>query len=128
VLILKSHGVFASHRQANLRVLEVTEIKTVPYGPHIVLDHDRPGGEATRFPTLIITSIERMPGAKGSRRRRAMPIAHEQISVGIDGSRIVEAYTKRQLLYDFVIRHPQVKIEGNLALLFPNPSLGPQKV
>jgi hypothetical protein len=59
---------------ANLRVLEVTEIKTVPYlcavipslcraahrdltprmpGPHVILDHHRPGGEATRFPTLL---------------------------------------------------------------------------
>jgi hypothetical protein len=59
--------------QANLRVLEVTEIKTVPDvplshsfverligslrrgmpGPLVILDHDRLGGEATRFPTLI---------------------------------------------------------------------------
>jgi hypothetical protein len=56
--------------QADLRVLEVTEIKTVPYvpsvcgaahrdltprmpGPHAILDHNRPGGEATRLPTLL---------------------------------------------------------------------------
>jgi len=59
--------------QAKLRVLEVTEIKTVPYvplshpfverligslrrgmpGPLVILDHDRLGGEATRFPTLL---------------------------------------------------------------------------
>jgi hypothetical protein len=59
--------------QANLRVLEVTEIKTVPDvplshsfverligslrrgmpGPLVILDHDRLGGEATRFPTLL---------------------------------------------------------------------------
>jgi hypothetical protein len=57
---------------ANLRVLEVTEIKTVPYvplshpflerfidltprmpGPHVILDHHRPGGQATRFATLL---------------------------------------------------------------------------
>ena len=56
----------------------------------------------------IITSIERMRDAKGSRRKRAMPIAHEQISVVIDGRSIVEAYTKRRLLHDLVIRHPQV--------------------
>ena len=55
---------------------------------------------------IIITSIERMPDAKGSRRQRAMPIAHEQISVLIDGRSIVEAYTKRRLLHDLVIRHP----------------------
>jgi hypothetical protein len=57
---------------ANLRVLEVTEIRTVPYvplshpfverlirtlrrecGPHVILDRRRPGGQATRFPTLL---------------------------------------------------------------------------
>ena len=46
--------------------------------------------------------------AKGSHRKRAMPIGHEQISVVIDGRSIVEAYTKRRLLHDFVIRHRQV--------------------
>ena len=45
--------------------------------------------------------------AKGSRRKRAMPIAHEQISVVIDGRSIIEAYTKPRLLDDLVIRHPQ---------------------
>jgi hypothetical protein len=58
--------------QANLRVLEVAEIKTVPYvplshpfiervigtvrraylDPDSILDHGRSGDEATRFPTL----------------------------------------------------------------------------
>ena len=55
-----------------LRVLEVTEIKKVPYvplshrlssgslGPYrecldstFILDHHRPGGQATRYPTLL---------------------------------------------------------------------------
>ena len=49
-----------------------------------------------------------MRDAKGSHRKRAMPIGHEQISVVIDGRCIVEAYTKRRLLHDFVIRHRQV--------------------
>ena len=39
-----------------------------------------------------------------------MPIAHEQISVVIDGRSIVNAYAKRRLLYDLVIRHPQDRI------------------
>jgi hypothetical protein len=34
-----------------------------------------------------------MPDAKASRRKRAMLIAHEQISVLIDGRSTVEAYT-----------------------------------
>ena len=46
---------------------------------------------------IIITSIERMRDANGSRRKPAMPIAHGQISVVIDGRSIVEAYTKRRL-------------------------------
>ena len=46
-----------------------------------------------------------MPDAKGSHRKRAMPIGHEQIAVVIDGRSIVEAYTKRRLLLDLVIRH-----------------------
>ena len=50
---------------------------------------------------IIITSIERIPDAKGSRRRRATPIAHEQILVLIDGRCIVEAYTKRRLPPNF---------------------------
>jgi hypothetical protein len=42
-----------------------------------------------------------MPDAKGTRRYRATtPIAHEQISVVVDGRSIVEAYTKRRLLHD----------------------------
>jgi hypothetical protein len=46
-----------------------------------------------------------MRDAEGSRRKRAMPIAHEQISVLIDGRSIVEAYTKRRLPHDLVLRH-----------------------
>ena len=52
---------------ANLHVLEVTEIKTVPYVPlshpfverligtlrRVILDRHRPGGQATRFPTIL---------------------------------------------------------------------------
>ena len=46
-----------------------------------------------------------------------MPIAHEQISVVIDGRSIVEAYTKRRLLHDLVIRHPlAINLDG-LSLL-----------
>jgi hypothetical protein len=48
-----------------------------------------------------------MPDAKGSHRKRAMPIAHEQISVVIGGRSIVEAYTKRRLPHALVIRHRQ---------------------
>jgi hypothetical protein len=58
--------------EANLRILQVTESKTVPYvplshpirratyrhdsprvsRPHLILDHDRSGGEADRISTL----------------------------------------------------------------------------
>ena len=37
-------------------------------GPQVILDRHRPGGQATRFSTLIIMGIERTPGAKGTRR------------------------------------------------------------
>ena len=61
--------------------------------------------------------FERKRDTKGSRRKRAMPIAHEQISVVIDGRSIVEAYTKRRLLHDLVIRHPlAINLDG-LSLL-----------
>jgi putative transposase len=79
--------------EANLRVLEVKEIKTVPYVP---LSHpfvERLIGTVRReclercfgprptwrrsysISNIIITSIERMRDAKGSRRKRATPIA-----------------------------------------------------
>jgi hypothetical protein len=109
------------HWQANLRVLEVTEIKTVPYVP---LSHpfvERLIGTLRReCPTarysgprptwkrsysisnITIMSIARTPDAKGTPRCRAStPIAHEQISVVTDGRSIVEAYTKRRLPRDF---------------------------
>jgi hypothetical protein len=65
------------------------------------------GQNHTFFRVLI-----RCQDAKGSRRSRAMPIAHEQISVLIDGRSIVEAYTKRRLPHDLVIRHPQVGVRA----------------
>jgi hypothetical protein len=95
--------------QANLRVLEVTEIKTVPYVPlsHPFVDRligpyvgnawtahcfgPRPTWRRSYWiSNIIITSIERMPDAKASRRKRAMLIAHEQISVLIDGRSTVD--------------------------------------
>ena len=51
---------------------------------------------------IPITSIACTPDAKDTRRRRAStPIAHEQISVVIDGRSMVEAHTKRRLPRDF---------------------------
>ena len=57
--------------------------------------------------------LERMLDAKGSRRRRAMPIAHEQISVVIDGRSSVEAYTNADCRLILVIRHRHVGTSSN---------------
>ena len=76
--------------QANLRILDVEEIKTVPYvplshpfverligtdsarmpGPHALLDGRRSGDEAPRFPALLQRLIARMRGWTGVRRNR----------------------------------------------------------
>jgi hypothetical protein len=106
--------------QANLRVLEVTEIKAVPY---VLLSHpfverligtlrreclDRTlfwtttGRRSYSISNITIMSIACTPDAKGTLRCRvSTQIAHEQISVVIGGRSIVEAYTKLQLPHDF---------------------------
>ena len=107
--------------QANLRVLEATEIKTVPYvplshpfverliGPYAenALTSRHFGPRPTWRPSysisiITIMSIARTQDAKDSLRCQAStPISHEQISVVINGRSIVEAYTKRRLPPDF---------------------------
>ena len=97
-------------------VLEVTEIKTVPYVPFSHPFVERLVGTLRRecldralfwttadleasysISNIIIMSIERTPDAKGTRRNRASTsIVPWQISVVIDGRSIVEAYTKRR--------------------------------
>ena len=102
--------------QANLRVLEVTEIKTVTYVP---LSHpfvERLIGTfgantSTGFysgprqiwrrsyliSNITITVIERIPGWTGARRNRALTqVAHLQVSGHIDGNSIVADSIKRQ--------------------------------
>jgi hypothetical protein len=71
-------------------------------GPHVILDHDRPGDETTRLPTLLQwapnTRRTRSAHAGNGRQRRALT---QQISALINGRSIVEAYTKRRLPRDF---------------------------
>ena len=107
--------------QANLRVLELTEIKSIPYVPlshplverligtlrREYLDHllfwtttDLETSCSISGPTL--TTIARIPHGKGERRIRP---CHDQsqISARLDGSPIVDPYFRRQWLPNFQI-------------------------
>jgi hypothetical protein len=105
----------------HLRVLEVTEIKTVPYVPlshpfveRLIGTLRRECLDRTSFWTTTDLEAKLLDfqhyynehrthaGRKGALRCRvSTQIAHEQISVVIAGRSIVEAYTNLRLPHDF---------------------------
>jgi transposase InsO family protein len=112
------------HWQANLRVLEVEEIKSVPYSPlsrpfveRLIGTLRRECLDRTLFWTtaawsrgcsisnITIMAIEHMQALTGARQNRALTdFDHRRISVPIDGRSIVEGCIRHPSQHDFAAR------------------------
>jgi hypothetical protein len=79
-------------------------------GPHVILDHDRPGGEATRLPTLLQWTPNarrtRRAHAGNGRQRRSLTSKSQLLSMAEALSRLIPNADCRVIL---VIRHRQVE-------------------